>query len=82
MGWKESGTTERLPDETVMWGGGERATRNAFSCGLSRIFLKAGSCQGSVTPKKVNSLRRASLPHLFLYCHSIELCLARWAMNK
>ena len=36
-GGKESGTTERLPDETVTCSWGERATRHAFSCVLREV---------------------------------------------
>ena len=38
-GGRESDTTERLPDETAMWGGGERASRHALSCVLREVTL-------------------------------------------
>ena len=38
-GGKESGTTERLPDETVTCSWGERATRHAFSCVLREVTI-------------------------------------------
>ena len=58
-GGRESDTTERLPDETAMWGGGERASRHALSCVLrevtfdpspSFLLLFTFGCAGSLLP--------------------------------
>ena len=64
-GGKDADTTERRPDEMVMWGGGERAARNGFSCILGEVTfdpLCLWLCQISVAAQGCSRAAAHGLP--------------------